>query len=184
VEHGIFEHADLLGRGECAFQPRIVGCLRRGRLAEVGEGLEQDVEQGGGQLDLEPIPRQQLARPEQDDLLLRLLVGDDGICTKLNRRFRADDRSLTPRSRALAVAMMLKPGLAKTTLSPFSSGIVMYFSDRMEIRASCTSLLQRVSSSKRPISPCCIDVMIGDGMMLSRDWPAAITIATFQEYLM
>jgi hypothetical protein len=27
-------------------------------------------------------------------------------------------------------------------------------------------------------------VMIGEGMMLSRDWPAAMTMATFHEYLM
>src|SRR6202041_501887 len=40
-----------------------------------------------------------------------------GICTKLKRRLRAVERSLTPRSRLLAVAMMLKPGLAKTTPS-------------------------------------------------------------------
>jgi hypothetical protein len=107
-----------------------------------------------------------------------------GICTKLKRRFSADDSSLTPRSRAFAVAMMLNPGRAKTTFSPFNSGIVMYFSERIEIIASCTSLLHRVSSSNRPISPCCIAVMIGEGIRLSWDWPAAMTIATFQEYLM
>jgi len=60
----------------------------------------------------------------------------------------------------------------------------MYFSDRIEISASCTSEPQRVSSSKRPISPCCIAVMIGDGIIDSRDCPLAITIATFHEYLM
>ena len=106
-----------------------------------------------------------------------------GICTKLKRRLSAVESSFTPRSRALAVAMMLKPGRAKTTLSPFSSGIVMYFSERIEISASWTSLLHRVSSSNRPIRPCCMAVMIGEGIMLSRDWPAAMTIATFHEYL-
>jgi hypothetical protein len=54
----------------------------------------------------------------------------------------------------------------------------------MEISASCTSDPQRVSSSKRPISPSFIAVMIGEGIIDSCDWPAAITMATFHEYLM
>ena len=58
---------------------------------------------------------------------------------------------MTPRSRLLAVAMIEKPGLAKTMLSLSSSGIEMYFSDRIEISASWTSLVERVSSSNRPI---------------------------------
>ncbi len=59
-----------------------------------------------------------------------------------------------------------------------------YFSDRIEISASCTSLVERVSSSKRPITPCSIAVMIGDGIIDSRDCPLAMTIETFHEYLM
>src|SRR5215471_381967 len=59
-----------------------------------------------------------------------------GMRTKLNRRLSADDRSLTPRSRLLAVAMTEKPGVAKTMLSLSSSGTEMYFSDRIEISAS------------------------------------------------
>ena len=107
-----------------------------------------------------------------------------GICTKLKRRFKAVDRSLTPRSRLLAVAMMLKPGCANTMPSPLdSSGMEMYFSLRIEIGASCTSEVQRVNSSNRPISPLCMEVMIGEGIIESRDCPVAITIATFHEYL-
>ncbi len=89
-----------------------------------------------------------------------------GMRTKLKRRFSAEDRSLTPRSRLLAVAMMEKPGWAKTMLSPVrSSGIETYFSDRIEISASCTSLVDRVSSSNRPIAPVSIAVMIGEGII-------------------
>ncbi|OKI48926.1 hypothetical protein A6A27_35910 [Micromonospora sp. CB01531] len=69
-------------------------------------------------------------------------------------------------------------------LSSFSSGIETYFSDRMEMSASCTSLVERVSSSKRPITPCSIAVMIGDGIIDSRDCPRAMTMDTFHEYLM
>src|SRR5690242_9069112 len=109
--------------------------------------------------------------------------------TKLKRRLSAEDRSLTPRSRLLAVAMIEKPGLAKTMLSPVvellsSSGTEMYFSERMEIRASWTSLVERVSSSKRPMAPVSMAVMIGEGIIDSRDWPLAMTMETFQEYLM
>lgn len=111
-----------------------------------------------------------------------------GMRTKLKRRFNADDRSLTPRSRLLAVAMIEKPGFANTMLSSppplSSSGTEMYFSDRIEISASCTSLVDRVSSSKRPMAPVSIAVMIGEGIIDSRDWPLAITIDTFHEYLM
>lgn len=107
-----------------------------------------------------------------------------GMRTKLKRRFSAEDRSLTPRSRLLAVAMTEKPGLAKTMLSLSISGTEMYFSDRIEISASWTSLVERVSSSKRPIAPVSIAVMIGEGIIDSRDWPLEITMDTFHEYLM
>lgn len=107
-----------------------------------------------------------------------------GMRTKLKRRLSAEDRSLTPRSRLLAVAMIEKPGWAKTMLSLSSSGTEMYFSDRIEISASWTSLVERVSSSKRPIAPVSIAVMIGEGIIDSRDCPLAMTMDTFQEYLM
>lgn len=60
----------------------------------------------------------------------------------------------------------------------------MYFSERIEISASWTSLVDRVSSSKRPMVPVSIAVMIGEGIIDSRDWPLAITMDTFHEYLM
>lgn len=86
--------------------------------------------------------------------------------------------------------MIEKPGLAKTMLSPASapslcsSGTEMYFSERMEISASWTSLVERVSSSKRPMAPVSIAVMIGEGIIDCRDWPLAMTIDTFHAYLM
>ena len=54
-----------------------------------------------------------------------------------------------------------------------------YFSDRIEMSASCTSLVARVSSSKRPIRPWSMAVMIGEAIMASRDCPWAITMDTF-----
>jgi len=64
------------------------------------------------------------------------LFATTGMRTKLKRRLSAEDRSLTPRSRLLAVAMIEKPGLAKTMLSLSSSGTETYFSERIEISAS------------------------------------------------
>src|SRR5258706_617760 len=80
--------------------------------------------------------------------------------------------------------MIEKPGCAKTMLSSSNSGIDTYFSDRIEISASCTSLVERVSSSNRPITPRSIAVMIGEGIIEARDCPLAMTIETFHEYLM
>ena len=61
----------------------------------------------------------------------------------LKRRRRAEESSLTPRSRLLAVAITLKP-LTAWTSSP-SSAIGSDFSDRIVIRASWTSDGIRVS---------------------------------------
>ncbi|MNF13063.1 hypothetical protein D3C80_2147680 [compost metagenome] len=54
-------------------------------------------------------------------------------------------------SRVLAVAMMEKPLCAP--VSTPSSGTEMVFSERMEIRASCTSEAQREISSNRASRP-------------------------------
>ena len=183
VQHRVLQHADLLGRGQGAFEPGVLSGLggrASRRSAKVWSRMSSIA--GGRSTSNRFRASSSRVRNRTISFSVALLV-TMGIDTKLNRRLRAVERSLTPRSRALAVAMMLKPGRAKTTLSSFSSGIVMYFSERIEINASCTSLLQRVSSSNRPIRPCCMEVMIGEGIMLSRDWPAAMTIATFHEYL-
>ena len=58
---------------------------------------------------------------------------------------------MTPLSRVLAVAMMEKPRWAGTSMP--SSGTEMRFSDRMEMRASWTSLAQREISSTRAMEP-------------------------------
>ena len=69
----------------------------------------------------------------------------------LNRRFRAADISLTPLSRVLAVAMTENPFWAGSSRP--SSGTDSRFSDRMEMRASWTSLAQREISSMRAMEP-------------------------------
>ena len=79
----------------------------------------------------------------------------------LNRRLSADDRSLTPLSRLLAVAITLKPGRACTSES--SSGMGSVFSDRMVMRASCTSAGMRVSSSMRTSEPASMARITGPG---------------------
>ena len=64
---------------------------------------------------------------------------------------RAADRSFTPRSRSLAVAIRLNPLTACTSLP--SSGMGSVFSDSTVISASCTSAGIRVSSSTRTMRP-------------------------------
>ena len=154
VQDGVLQHADLLGGGQRGLQLLVVAAGRGGRGPQVGEALQQDVEQRRRHVQLDLVPAQQLRRCGTGRSPPRCcLLVTTGIRTKLNRRLSAEDRSLTPRSRLLAVAMMEKPGLAKTMLSSSSSGMETYFSDRIEISASCTSLVERVSSSNRPITP-------------------------------
>ena len=61
-------------------------------------------------------------------------VAGSGSTTVLNRRRRAEDRSLTPRSRSFAVAMTLNPFAACTSVA--SSGTGSVFSDKIVISAS------------------------------------------------
>ena len=89
----------------------------------------------------------------------------------LNRRLSADDSSFTPRSRSLAVAMTLKPCRAWTSSS--SSGMGRVFSDRMVMRASCTSDGMRVSSSIRATAPRSMARMTGLATTAARDGPSA-----------
>ena len=89
----------------------------------------------------------------------------------MNRRLRADERSLTPRSRSLAEAMTLKPLAAWTSVS--SSGTGSVFSDRMVMRASWTSDGMRVSSSPRARRPYCMARMIGLGTRADINGPSA-----------
>ena len=89
----------------------------------------------------------------------------------LNRRRSADERSLTPRSRSLAVAITLNP-LAACTSVP-SSGTGRVFSERIVMRASWTSDGIRVSSSMRAILPSRIAVSTGDGTRAAGDGPSA-----------
>ena len=93
----------------------------------------------------------------------------------LNRLRSALDRSFTPRSRSLAVAITLKPRTACSSVP--SSGTGSVFSDRMVISASCTSDGIRVSSSTRAIWPPAIARITGLGTSASRDGPSAISLA-------
>jgi len=89
----------------------------------------------------------------------------------LKRRRSAEDRSLTPRSRSLAVAMTLKPFTACTSIP--SSGTGRVFSDSTVISASCTSAGMRVSSSMRATAPRRIAVMTGEGTSAAGLGPSA-----------
>lgn len=73
--------------------------------------------------------------------------------SKLKRRLRALDISLTPRSRVLAVPMMLKPRRARTTPASPSSGTIITLSLMLESSVSWTSWGVRVISSKRTSIP-------------------------------
>ena len=99
----------------------------------------------------------------------------NGSTTVLNRLRSALDRSFTPRSRSLAVAMTLKPRTACNSVP--SSGTGSVFSDKMVISASCTSDGIRVSSSTRAIWPPAIARITGLGTSASRDGPSAISLA-------
>ena len=89
----------------------------------------------------------------------------------LNRRRSAEERSFTPRSRSLAVAMTENPFAA--WISVPSSGTGRVFSDRIVISASCTSDGIRVSSSIRAIRPSAIAVSTGEGTRAARLGPSA-----------
>ncbi len=98
-------------------------------------------------------------------------VAGSGSTTVLNRRRSAEDRSLTPLSRSLAVAMTLKPRSACTSVP--SSGTGSVFSDSMVISASCTSAGIRVSSSMRAIAPVRIATITGEGTSAPSVGPSA-----------
>ncbi len=98
-----------------------------------------------------------------------------GNTTMLNLLFRAADISLTPLSRVFAVAITEKPFLAGTSRP--SSGTEIRFSDKMEIRASCTSLAHREISSTLAMVPVSMAVITGLFSMASREGPWAISMA-------
>ena len=102
-------------------------------------------------------------------------LAGSGSTTVLNRRRSADDRSLTPRSRSLAVAITENPLTAWTSMP--SSGTGSDFSERIVISASCTSDGMRVSSSTRAIRPSAIAVSTGEGTSAARDGPSASSLA-------
>ena len=94
-----------------------------------------------------------------------------GNTTVLKRRCKALESSFTPRSRSLAVAMMLKPRVACTSV--LSSGMGKVFSERIVIKASCTSDGMRVSSSIRTNWPCCMPCITGLGTKARSEGPSA-----------
>ena len=98
-------------------------------------------------------------------------VAGVGSTTVLNRRIKALDRSFTPLSRLLAVAITLKPLTAWTSV--FNSGTGSDFSERMVISVSCTSLGMRVSSSTRAMRPDSMAIIIGLGTRALREGPSA-----------
>ena len=76
------------------------------------------------------------------------------MVSKLNRRFKAADISLTPRSRVLAVPITLNPRLAyRVRWVASSSGMDKVRSESTDSIESCTSGAQRVISSKRTTLP-------------------------------
>ena len=89
----------------------------------------------------------------------------------LKRRRSALERSLTPRSRLLAVAITLKPFSAWTSVP--SSGTVIVFSERIVISPSWTSDGIRVSSSIRTSAPSRIAVITGLGTSACGPGPSA-----------
>ena len=93
----------------------------------------------------------------------------------MKRRFRAADISFTPRSLVFAVAMMEKP--FRAGISSLSSGTETLFSERMEMRASCTSEAQREISSSLAILPPSMARKMGLFTSALSVGPSAISIA-------
>jgi hypothetical protein len=98
-----------------------------------------------------------------------------GSTTVLNRRRSAEDSSLTPRSRSLAVAITLNPLRACT--SAFSSGTGRVRSDSTVMSESWTSDGIRVSSSTRAMLPVAMARSTGLSTSAARDGPSAISRA-------
>ena len=100
-------------------------------------------------------------------------------CTvsKLKRRLSAALISFVPRSRVLAVPMTLKPSRAKTVRPSSSSGTSSTRSLSTDSSESCTSIGQRVISSKRTICPARIPSSSGAGTSERSDGPSASSSA-------
>src|SRR5690606_40306761 len=70
VQDGVLQHTDLLGGGQGRLQLLVVAAGRRGRGAQVGEALEQHVEQGGRHRSEEHTSELQ----SRENLVCRLLL--------------------------------------------------------------------------------------------------------------
>src|SRR6185437_10548130 len=77
VQDRVLEHADLLGSRQRGLQLLVVAAGRGRGRAQVGEALQQYVEQGRRQLKLDLVATQQFLGAEADDLRLALLVRHD-----------------------------------------------------------------------------------------------------------
>src|SRR5690606_33625335 len=60
VQDRVLQHADLLGGGQRRLQPLVVAGRRLGGGPQVGEALQQDVEERRRHLQLDAVPAQQL----------------------------------------------------------------------------------------------------------------------------
>ena len=101
--------------------------------------------------------------------------------SKLNRRFSADDISLTPRSRRFAVAMTLNPRRARSRAPAgsvrVSSGTISCLSLISEMSTSWISGGQRVISSTRTRRPSLIARCTGEGTRARGVGPSASSSA-------
>ena len=155
VQDRVLQHADLLGGRQRRLQLLVVaGRPRRRRRA----GRRSSA--AGRPAGSAARPARCWCRRSSSSVRKRTISASlflfvtTGMRTKLKRRLSAEDRSLTPRSRLLAVAMIGEARLGEDdVVARRARGSEMYFSDRIEISASWTSLVERVSSSNRPIAP-------------------------------
>ena len=153
VQDRVLQHADLLGGGQRRLQLLVVaGRPRRPRRAGRRSSAAGCRAGSAARRARCWCAAQQLLGAEPDDLLLALLVGHHRdaheVEAALERRGQVVDAAVA----AVGGGDDREAGLGEDdVVARSSSGIETYFSDRIEISASCTSLVQRVSSSKRPI---------------------------------
>ena len=153
--------------------------------AQVGEALQQDVEQRRRHLQLDVVAAQQFLGAEADDLRLAVLVGHhrdaDEVEPALERRGQVVDAPVAAvRGGDDGEAglgeddVVVRRARGSRRTSPTGSR------SARPARRWWSGSAPRSGRSRR----CSIAVMIGEGIIDSRDWPLAMTMETFHEYLM
>ncbi len=80
--------------------------------------------------------RQQLSGAEEDDLLLGFLIRDDWDLHEVEPSLQGGGQIVDAPVTGIGRGDDVEAGASEHDVIPFSSGIVVYFSERIEIKAS------------------------------------------------